>query len=191
MPITPAPYPGTGNDFSGLGAGIDKILRYLISPDLQKNLFLVKIVFMVISVFFLFAIVYLLIKSDYLGWRVIYAARNFLSPKATIKRKIERKWEKVKNELEKAKTDVQWKIALIDGLDVFNNGLHNAGFVGKSLREKVEKITAGQIPALDELKQVLPLCENLIVDPGYYISKKNAEKIIDIFEKILKKLEVF
>jgi len=187
----PAPYPGSGGEFPEIGNGIKGILDYLVSPQVQQDFFWLKIVFIIVSVLFLFAIIYFLTKSDYLTWAIAEDAKNFLSPKSVAKKKIEKQWEKVKREIGKAEIDAQWKLALIDGLEIFNEGLRQSGFVGKTLRERVGAISVEKMPEKDELMGVLPTCENIISDPGYFVSKKNTEKIIEIFENILKKLEVF
>lgn len=183
-------YPDAGGEFSGLGQGINKFLDYLMSSELQSELFLLKIVFIVISAIFLFFVVYFMAKSDYLDWKAISPIKTFFSPQATKKKKIVQRWEKVKNDLEKAEVDAQWKLALVEGLGIFNNGLSRAGYAGANLQEQVDKIKNEELSNLQEVKEVVPVCQNIIQDPECYINKKRVEQIIRIFEKTLKELEI-
>ncbi len=56
------------NEYSELWGKIKEIFNYLISPQLQKSVFPLKIVFIIISASFLFLIIYFLCKSSLLYW---------------------------------------------------------------------------------------------------------------------------
>ena len=85
MPV----YPET-TQFSELGQKIKTVFDYLISSHLQESVFPLKIAFIIISVLFLILIFYLLSKSEYLSWKVLFGFKNFLFPKFNKKKQTDK-----------------------------------------------------------------------------------------------------
>ncbi len=75
MPV----YPET-TEYNEVWQKIKEIFNYLVSPELQKSIFSLKIVFIIISVLFLGLIIYFLSKSEYLNWKFLFGLKNFLFP---------------------------------------------------------------------------------------------------------------
>ena len=101
-----------------------------------------------------------------------------------------KKWDKIKKLLEKSKVDSQWKIALIEALDLFDKTLKRAGYAGKTLNEKLKELTEADISSLDKLKQASQICQDIVQDPDYKISKEKAGEVIEIFRNSLEELEL-
>jgi len=184
-------YPQTGEteDIKGLGQQINKVLKYLISPQLQQNLSLIRIVFIAFSIAFIFLIIYFLAKSDYMDWVFLKGLKNFIFPKTISKKRAAKKWEKIKKDLDKSKVEAQWKVALIEALDLFDAILIRAGYGGENLSERLKILTKEDVPNLDKVIEMSKVCQNIIQDPDYKIEKSRAKEIIDVFEKALTELE--
>ncbi len=170
--------------------GIKKILKYLLSSQLQENLFPLKITFIFISVIFFLAIIYFLIKTDFVDWWFLKALKDFLFPKPLKKEMITKKWKKIRNNLEKSKFESQWKVSLIESLNIFDENLKKMGYPGENLRERLEKLNKEEVSNLDEVLQAQKICQDIIRDPDYRLTKEKAQEILETFEKAFKDLEL-
>jgi len=187
MPVPPPYYETT--EFSELLRFIKKVLEYLSSPQLQEAIFPLKITFIFISVVFIFAIIYFLVKTEFIQWWFLKSLINFLFPKPIRKKVIAGKWKAVKRKFEKSKFESQWKVSLIEGLDVFDKTLKEAGYAGDNVGERLEKLTSEDVSNLDELLEACRICQDVVRDPDYRINKDKAEKIINLLERAVSDLE--
>ncbi|MCD6500830.1 hypothetical protein J7K42_02325 [bacterium] len=178
---------------TNLGQPIQKakeIFQFLVSPQLQEQLFVLKIICITISVLFFLAILYLLARSSYLNEVMGEDFGDFSSFRDFSQRRIARKWEKIKKRFKKG-TPAQQKLSLLEGLEMFDNILKRAGFAGESLTERLEKLTEDDISNLSSVKEAVQVCQDIARDPDYLLSKEKAEEVIDTFEKVFKDLEIF
>ena len=165
--------PGT-SEYSELGQEIKKILDYLISPQLQENLFPSQIIFFLIFIFFFLSIIYFLFKSDYLEWHFIKFIRNFLFAIFLDSKKIaNKKWNKIKKNLEKSNIETQWKIYLLEALDILDKSIKKMG------RQETEEVFRAR-----------KICEDIIQNPDNPVSKKQAQEVFEIFERFLIDLKI-
>lgn len=183
------PYSGT-TEFTELWQGIKKILEYLVSSQLQESLFPLKIIFIFISVIFFSAIIYFLIKTDFLQWWFLRTLKNFLFPEPLRREMISRKWKRIKKNLEKGEFESQWKVTLIESLNILNENLEKMGYLGENLRERLDRLSKEDISNLDELFRAQKICQDVVRDPDYRLTKEETEEVIEIFEKALRDLEV-
>jgi len=177
-------------DFKPILQGTKKVFDYLMSPELQSALFPLKIIFIFLSLFFLFAVFYFLTHTEYIGWKVSFGIKNVLFPKAVSSRKLARKWKKIKRDLEKGEFESQWKISLIEGLNLFDKQLEKIGYSGKNLLEKINKVSPEDVSNLEEVVKAERICEDVVRDPDYHLTKEQAQEVIDAFEKTLRDLQV-
>ena len=186
---SPIPYSEVAK-YGELWQEIKRILKYLVSPQLQESLFSLKITFIFISVIFFSITIYFLVKTDFIKWWFLKSLIDFLFPKPLRKKMISRKWKKTKKNLEKSQLESQWKVNLIESLNIFDEILKEMDYPGRNLGEKLESLTEEEITNPDELLRVYKTCQDVIRDPDYRLTKKEAQDIFDIFEKALKDLEL-
>lgn len=185
----PLPY-SEATGFTNFWQKIKEILSYLVSSQLQERIIVIKIVFIVISVLFIILIVYFLAKTEFLKWWFLNFLKNFLFPKIVRKKWIDRKWKKVKRNLEKGRVESEWKVSIIRGLNIFEEILKEMGYPGKNLMERVSKLNKEDVSNFDELIKTVQACQDLVRDPDYKLSKEEAQNILENFEKTLVDLEV-
>ncbi len=190
MPTTSFSSPSPAPNLERIGGGIDKLLDFLISSQLQERLFLLKIIFIFVIAGFVFLIIFFIAKSEYMQWLFLKGLKNFLFPRTLRKKMMVGKWKKIKNSLEKAKIESQWKLILIETLEFINNNLEQIGYKGETLTEKFKGLTKDDVSNLDDLLRVSKTCQDIVKDPNYRIEKKEAEEIIETFEKSLTELEI-
>ena len=184
-----APYQAT-SEYSGPWHDIKAVLEYLLSPQLQQSLFPLKIIFILISLVFFLAIIYFLIKTEFVSWWFLYGLINFLFPKELRKERIIMKWKKIKRNLEKGEFESQWKLSLIAALKMFDENLKKTGYSGKNLKEKLMKLSQEEVSNLDELLRIEKICQDVVRDPDYRLTKEEVQEILENFEKALKELDV-
>lgn len=164
--------------------------QFLISPQLQEKLFGLKIVFIVVSVLFVLAIVYFLKKSSYLKEAMLTDFKELSSFRTFGQAKIVKRWAKIKKRLKKG-SEAQRKLALIEALQMFDQGLQRTGYRGENLNERLSRLTEDDIPDLKSVISTIQVCQDITRDPDYQLDRERAEEILNTFEKALKDLQVF
>lgn len=169
--------------------GAKQAFQILISPQLQKELFVLKIILIAISGIFFVAIVYFLVKTDYLEWWFWRFLVNFLFPRLYERREMVKRWSKVKKGIEKD-SESQWKYSLIEASNLLDSILRSMGHKGENLGEILEKLTTEDISNLDQVSQASKVCQDIARDPDYRLSRERTEEIINIFERAFKDLQI-
>ncbi|MDI6883353.1 MAG: hypothetical protein QMC93_02705 [Patescibacteria group bacterium] len=189
MPTTLGSYSPQPTEFRDIGQRAKDVLESLISPQLQEQLFPLKIVFIIISFLFLFIFVYLLFKTEYAQRLFLYDLKNFLRPRIFKPEKLIRRWGKIKKEAKKG-SEAQWKFALLEGATLLDEILRKAGCRGENLPERLKNLTTEDVSNLNQVLESVQVCQDITRDPDYRLSKERTQEIIDVFEKALRDLEV-
>jgi len=183
-------YDYTSQDFSGLKSIGKAILDFIFSPQLQEKLFPLKILFVLISIGFLVMIIYFLSSTEYLEWKFFRFIKDFLKARLFGRKNVAKKWHKIRDTVEKGRTEEKWKEGVIKAALLFDKILTKMDFQGEELVEKASQLTSQDISNLKELIRVCGTCQDIIKDPDYYLTKDKAEEILNIFEKAMKDLQI-
>lgn len=181
-------YPAA-EEFSELGQGIKHMLKWVLSPELQAQLFPLKIVFILFGLGFLTMTVYFLLKTSYMDWWFLSFLEDFFFPKFFEKKAIIRKWKKVKKGMKKDFED-HWKLAVIEGANLIDKILKDAGYGGDNLEERLRRVDKEEIVNIDDLKKAQTVFRDVVRDPDYHLTRERAEEIIEIFERSLTDLNI-
>ncbi len=176
-------------EFGGLGEDIKNLLEVINSSQIQQALFPMKVVFIIISILFLFAIFYFVFKTSFMQSWFLGGLMDFLFPNLFKNRRITRKWYKIKKEMDSDSTD-QWKLVVLEAGNLIDEVLKNVGHTGETLKEKIDKLIPDEILRLAQLKDACQVCENIAKDPDYLLSKEIAEKTLEAIEDALKDLNI-
>lgn len=168
----------------------ESVFDILISPELQGNLFVFKIIFIIVSIIFLALIIYYALNTSYLRHLFIYDLDDASSRKDYGRSKIYKKWGKIKKRLEKD-NEAEYKLALIEADKMLDDILKRMGYGEESLNDKLKRLSSSDVSNLEELLKANEICENVVHDPDYRLDKEKAKEIISIFEKSFKDLEAF
>ena len=179
--------PGTSD--IGFIQEVKETLEFLISPQLQERILFLKIIFIIVSVLFFLGILYFLLKSNYLKESYLQDLKNLSAFRGFGRRKIIRKWTKIRKRLKKG-SEAQQKLSLIEVLQMFDDALKRMGYGGKNLDERLKKLTEDDISNLKLVLEAQQVCQDIARDPDYRLSRDKAEEILNIFEKALKDLQV-
>jgi hypothetical protein len=165
-------------DINEFGRDIKSIFDLINSSQLQENILILKIVFIVISIVFLGLIIYFSLKTTYLELLFIEDMQNSLSWKDYGQSKVLKKWKRIKKRLKKD-NHLEHKLALIEA--------------AKLLEDILKKMGENEISLADKLREleIHNIYQEIAEDTDYKLSRAEAEKVIGILEKSLKELEVF
>jgi len=183
----PPDFFSTTTEISAVGQGIKKILQVLLSSDLQRQLWPLQIVFVLLAIFFAWMVVYYSLSTSYWNNKFLGDAKNFLFPKIFERKAQLRRWQKIKEGLDKDYED-QWKLSLIDAAGFLDDSLKNAGFGGANLGERLQRVTSEDLLNIDELNKVQKVCADIVHDPNYKLTKAAAKDVIIQIESALKEL---
>lgn len=162
---------------------------FLVSPQLQQDIFLVKMIFIIVSVILLASIIYLLKKTGYLNVVYFEETKELASFKDFGAKKWRRKWDKIKSGLDK-KSEIHCKIALIEAEKFLNEALSCLGYPGVSVDEKLSKAKVDGLEGFDSIYQAHRVCQDIIRDPNYQLNEEKAQEVIDALELSFSNLNV-
>ncbi len=171
---------------------MDNIFAYLISPELQQRILIIKIVFYLLSFFFLASIVYFLRKSGYLKTksRKRSMMKDYHDFKSKHPRRHSKQWAKIIKLLE-SESKSEDKLAVIEAGLLTEKILKELGSQEKTLEESLRKILPQDDLDFAEVQQADEIRQQIIKNPRNRLSHQQAKQTVDIFSKILKKLNYF
>ena len=165
---------------------------HLLLVELPEKLFLVKVLFIALSLFMIGLIIYLLKVTDWLKY--LYGQRfvEFKSFKTYESVEFVKKWEKVKERLEKG-MEKGWvseaKLAVIEADQLLDDLLARLAYAGDSLGERLDKIDSGVLPNMSSVREAHMTRNDIVHDPDYKLSFDEAKKIISVYGKAFEELQ--
>lgn len=163
---------------------------YVVSPQLQSDVFLFKFLFIFLGILCLIGVIHYLISTDWLGLFYGMDMDDYNDFKNYGAKKLQKQWAKIKKQL--IKTDeVHYKLAMIEAEKFFDNILKRMGYHGETTNDRFSQLTENELPNLIQISTTLQLCEDVARDPDYRLSREIAEQKLAIFEKALTDLGVF
>lgn len=167
-----------------------QIINIAISPELQRELFPIKVIFIFFGATFFLTIVYFMFNSTFLKYKFIIDLTGFFNIEPASARRARKRWAGIRQRFE-AGTESEYKLAVIEADALLNDVLEDKGFAGKNFDEKIEKVGKTQIPNPDEVISAHKIRNNIVHDPNYKLTKEEVKQVIAIYEKTIKDVESF
>jgi len=172
--------------FSGPGSAIS----FLTNPPFQGFFLVLKIIFILAFLYFFVSIVYFIKKSHYIEWLYLEPLRDNLTRKDYGMKRIDSDWNKIMKRLEGA-TEADYKLALIEADGMLDDVLKKLGYKGDSLGDRLKVITPEVISNLDDVWKAHNVRSCIVRDPNYQLTIEETKKVLAIYEKSFKDLDVF
>jgi len=171
---------------------MENIFVYLISPELQHRILIIKILFYFVSFFLFVSIVYFLRKGTYLQtrFRKGLIAKDYHDFKSKHPRRHSKQWAKIVNLLE-SESESEDKLAIIEAGSLTEKILRELGFQGKTLEESLKKAFLQEDLDFAEIQQIDEIRQRIIKNPKEKLSHQQAKQVVEVFSKILEKLNYF
>lgn len=169
---------------------ISNIGKYILSPELQQILLPTKIIFLAFSWLFLCLIFFGLFKTSWLKEALLQDLVHFFTCKPYARQRMVRTWKKIQAKLKRG-SEAEYKLAIIEADRLLDRALKNKGYLGKDLPEKLKKVIAEDLPSREKVLEAHKVRNNIVEDPDFRVSLKQAKEILEIFERALRELEAF
>jgi len=167
---------------------IEQIISFIFNPTFSGWLLVLKIIFVILSLLLFGFIIFALIKTTWLKRMIIWDLQEFLTYRPFGVSKVEGKWQKIKNRLESG-IESEAKLAVIEADSMLDGILNRMGFGGRTLGERLDRLTAVSLPNIEEVRQAHKIRNNIVHDPTYRLDLEEAKKMISVYEKALTDLQ--
>lgn len=167
----------------------EKLSFFVNHPGIQALLFWPKVVLAPIGLFFVFYIIFALVKSSWLHYLILLDWREVLTFRAFGLRRMAQQWERALGRLETA-NEAEYKLAIIEIDSLIDEAIRRLGFSGQNLEERLQNVSPAVISNLAELKDAHRIRNNIVHDPNFLLSLDQARRVMGVYEQSLKELDL-
>lgn len=167
----------------GLLSGV----RQYFSPIINENLWWLKIVSVIFSALFLWGIIHIIRKTNYLVIKreqyMEILGKDYLSRDRTL-----RAWKQILERLNSEDAN-NWRLAILEADHILNEILKMSGYLG-SMDEKLPKLEAEQLSNIEDVKRAHAIRDKISNDPAFPITKEEAADVIRVYEASFRELNL-
>ncbi len=164
------------------------IVETIISPDIQRKLFFVKVISIFFSIFSFGFIVFSWRETRWMGRSFKKNWTEFFAEKSYEVAGFSKKWDKVKKRLGK-NWESEAKLAIIEADNLLDSVLKRMAFKGESLGERLKQLSKEMLPNIDDVWDAHKTRNNIVHDPDYRLSIGKARSVLQHYEDAFKNLE--
>jgi len=163
-------------------------IRDFFGGYLEPNLWWLEIVSLLLSALFLWGIVYIINKTNYLETKREQFL-DVLGGGRVSRRRSLRAWKQIQKRME-SEEQSQWKLAILEADHILDEILKMSGYLGIRMEEKLELITPAQLANVDDVKNAHVVRDRIAKDPTYEITHEEAKEVISIYQQSFKELNL-
>ena len=162
------------------------------SPIYYSPPFWLKVFLGLLGLGFFGAIVYFLLKTEWLKKIFLTDFFEFFNFKPYEMRGISKKWKGILKRVQKAKfnKEAELKLAIIEADDLLNEVLKKMGYREETLSQNLKNLPSDTLSNLNELLEAHQIKNNIVHDPTYRLTFEQTYKILKVYEKALLELQV-
>jgi len=164
------------------------ILNYLTTIQFTTAFLIVKIIFIIFSLFFFGFIIFALVKTLWLKRLLLWDLQEFFTSRPYGVKKIDKQWLKTKGRLDTG-LEGEYKLAIIEADLLLDDILKKMGYGGETLGERLNKLTIVSLPNLETVKEAHKSRNNIVHDPDYRLPLDEARRTIEAYERALTDLQ--
>jgi hypothetical protein len=166
---------------------ITEITQFLESSYLSDFLLPWKILAVIVSALFIYAIIYYFLKQEVILQDAKRRTKDFLSfQRFAPSRAYFNRAQEVFGLLKR----FEYKKAVLRSEGIFYDLLRQFGYSGKNLAEVVNGTQSDSIPNADDLKKLAVAAEEIRKNKNYVADPEKMKDIFDSFEDTLRKMDV-
>lgn len=169
---------------------MENIIYFIIHPEFTGILLYLKIIFILISSFFLLAVIILLLKTSWARYRYLEEITEFITFRPFGVKETFKHWNKIIKRLETDR-ESEYKLAVIEADGLLDSVLKRMRYKGDSFSQRLEQIDPSVLPNLEEVWKVHKTRNNIVHDPDYLLTLDQAKRVLEVYEKTLRNLEMF
>ncbi len=168
----------------------NEAIQFILNPILPDWLLGIKIIFLLLSLFFIGFIMFALIKTRWLRVLMIWDWIEFFTYRHFGLVSVNRKWMKIQKRFKMGK-EPESKLAIIEADALLDEILKGMGYAGQTLGERLDTLTIDVLKNLEEVRKAHQIRSNIVYDLSYHLDRETAKKVLDIYEKALINLQAF
>ena len=163
-------------------------IEQITSAAVQKSFLPLKFLTIVLSILSGGFLIFAYRKTSWMRVSVLANLKEFSNMKSIEESESERKWQKIKQRLEKDWAS-ESKLAIIEADKLLDGMLKRMGYGGESLGERLKQLEEKMLPNIEQIWEAHKIRNNLVHDPDYKLSLNEAKKAIDTYDQTFKHLE--
>ncbi len=160
------------------------IVDFLLDPELTGWLLLLKTFFLLISLAMIGFIIFALLKTSWLDKYLIRDVQEFLTYRHYGLSETKKKWKEIEDHFEGG-IESELKLAIVEANSLLDNVLRIMTYKGHNLGERLDKINTDILENLKEVKKAHQLYSDIVHDPTYRLTFKEAEKALNAYRDAL------
>jgi len=169
---------------------MNDIFSFILAPKIGWILISVQIIFVFFSLVFLVSIFVLLLKNTWLKRRYLEDMIEIATYRPFGVKKTFKQWAKILKRMETDK-EAEYKLAIIEADGLLDEVFGKMGFRGETIGEKLKQIDSVTLPNIDQVWEVHKVRNNIVHDPDYRLALDKAKKVLAVYERALRDLELF
>lgn len=166
----------------------NNIVSLITNPPLGNFLSVLKIIAIGFSLVLSGIIVYFLLKTNWLKFRLIQDLVEIVTYKPLGAKKILKQWMKIKERLDTG-LESEFKLAVIEADSMLDDILKKLGYNGETLDERLKQVSLDVLPSVEKVREAHKIRNNIVHDPDYRLNLEEAEKAMSIYENALTELD--
>ena len=170
-----------------------KALSYINSSALQGKLLTVKITFILISVVFLFLIVFFLLKTSYLRLRYFDTFEKidrFFDMRRYNLQNNRKRWNTIVDKVNSGNS-LGIKLGIIEADELLKKFLARKFILeGGNFKEQLNNLTPDKLPNIDDIRRAHDVAQKLVKLPHFSIDINEAKRLLAVFKKSFQYLEL-
>jgi hypothetical protein len=167
------------------------ILTIILSPDLQQTLLPLRILFLLVGIFFLGFIIFFLFNTRWLKLRFGYDFVEFFTLRMYGSISAARRWQKIKKKATKMR-ESDFNHIVVESHDILDKLLKRLVplYQANSFGERLARIGEGTLSNIKDVWEAHELYRSVTREPNFAVKKEELIKMLETYERAFKELEV-
>jgi len=159
------------------------------SKQWEQDVFPYKIISAVISLILLGVVIYLiiLIRKE-IKESLLMVTESIDAPEVPQQR-IMKQWDGIVRKLASDDPD-SYKMAIIEADKIFDDLLKRIGYQGEDMGERLKQITPAQVANIQQVWAAHKVRNRIAHEPDFYLTKEDAIRAIEAYERAFEDLEL-
>jgi len=142
-----------------------------------------------LSVLLFLGIIFFMSKTVWFKESFLEPVTGFLKVKPYKSQKFIKQWNTILDRL-KTGNELEFKLAVIEADSLLEKILEKMKFEGETVTDKLTKVPKAIIGEIKGIEKAQEIRNSVVHDPDYQLSLEQAKEVLNIYEKILKQLDV-
>lgn len=169
---------------------LENIISFFTNPPFSGTLLAIKALFVIFTVYFLAGIIYFASKTHYLQWLYGEPIVSVITKKPYGIEKVDERWKKIV-EMFQSGLESNYKLAIVEADAMLDRVLKKIGYKGDTLEEKLQKVGEDVLSNPNEILTAHRICSDIIRDPSYSLNREEAKKVLLVYKRAFKELDLF